>query len=43
MCIPIIQDFSQFSISDFYDGALAPVLTRYCFKIFVVKSVKDAI
>ena len=32
-----------FSISNFYDGALAPVLTRHCFTIFVLKSVKHAI
>ena len=42
MCTPKIQDFSDFLISNFYDGALAPVLTRHCFKIFVLKSVKDA-
>ena len=43
MCTPIIEDFSDFSISNFYDGALAPVLTRHCFKIFVLKSVNEAI
>ena len=43
MCTPIIQDFSDFSILNFYDGALAPVLTRHCFKTFVLKSVEDAI
>ena len=30
MCTPIFQDFSDFSISNFYDGALAPVNTRHC-------------
>ena len=32
-----------FSISIFYDGALPPVLTRHCFTIFVLKSVKHSI
>ena len=32
-----------FSISHFYHGALAPVLTRHCFTIFVLKLVKHAI
>ena len=32
-----------FSISIFYDGALPPVLTRHCFTIFELKSVKHAI
>ena len=32
-----------FSKSIFYDGALLPVLTRHCFTIFVLKSVKHSI
>ena len=31
------------SISDFYDGALAPILTSHYFTIIVLKSVKYSI